>query len=138
MPNGTMPVKTGTTTGTGRPIQQQEKGWIATIIDAACGKAADTAVQKVTESSKTQLKTEVENVKAVVDTKVESIVDGKSGNNGKYLILGAFLMSAVSLGLEIWNMNRGSRAASNSQTTVNVYYDRPKTVKIDPGAVNRK
>lgn len=138
MQNGTMPVKTGATTGTSRPVQQQEKGWIATIIDAACGKAADTAVQKVTESSKAQLKTEVENVKAVVDTKVESIVDGKSGDNGKYLILGAFLMSAVSLGLEIWNMNRGSRAASNSQTTVNVYYDRPRTVKIDPGAVNRK
>lgn len=118
MQNSTMPA----------PIhgKEKEKGWIATIIDAAVGRAADTAAAKAVSSGKEQIKHEIETVKQEaiqkVDNKAEELV---SGDKSKYLILGAFVMSALSLGLEIWNRHTGSKTSQSAPTVVNVYYSQP-------------
>lgn len=123
MANGmsTMPVRASQ-----KPVETPtEKGWAATVIDAILGKSADTAVQKVADSTKQQVVSEIESVKAKVDDKVTEVT---SGDKSKYLILGAFLMSAVSLGLEVWNSHKGNRTSQVAPTTVNVYYDRPNDI----------
>lgn len=100
----------------------KEKGWIATIIDAAAGKAADTAVEKATDSAKQQVKYELQAVEKKVDAKVDEVT---SGDKSKYLVLASFLMSALGLGLEIWNMHSGSKTSQTAPTVVNVYYGSP-------------
>lgn len=117
----------------------KEKGWIATIIDAAVGRAADTAATKAVSSGKEQIAHEIETVKQEtmkkVDNKAEELV---SGDKSKYLILGAFVMSALSLGLEIWNRHTGSKTNQSAPTVVNVYYSQPpRQITSAPKAVRK-
>lgn len=109
--------------------KQKEKGWIATIIDAAAGRAADTAATRAVSTGKEQIKQEIVSVKQEtvqkIDGKVDEIV---GGDKSKYLILGAFIMSALSLGLEVWNHHAGGRTSQSAPTIVNVYYGQPKVV----------
>lgn len=118
--------------------ESKEKGWIATIIDAAVGRAADTAATKAVSSGKEQIKHEIATVKQEtmqkVDNKVTEVV---SGDKSKYLILGAFVMSALSLGLEIWNHHAGGRTNQSAPTIVNVYYGQPKVMSKPVNGVRK-
>lgn len=103
----------------------KEKGWIATLVDAAIGEptdiVAERAAKKATDTAVEQVKHEIVVAKDKAVEKVDNTTDEiVYGRTSKYLMIGSFVMSAIGLGISIWNAKNGVHGG----TTINVYYDR--------------